>query len=267
MAETTSLARVAAAFLRRDLAIQAASPIGFLTRIGGLAVALGTVGLMARFVGGEHPGGFAGFWLVGIALAEFFRVVATAPARKLREAQLEGTLLAMLSTPAPSATVVLCAPLAEFVIGLAELAIVLPVGAALLGVHVRSLDPLALLAALLLSLVAFAALGLVGGALTIFLRRTDPVTMLVSLAGALIGGVFFPLDVMPPVLRAVAWAFPLGPSLEAMRAVLLQGAGLAELGRSLLALGVFSALVAPLGAALFTAALRRARIDGSLGHF
>jgi ABC-2 type transport system permease protein len=258
---------VAAAFVRRDLAILFSYRFALLARAGGLAVALATLAMLARFVGGAGAGGYTGFWLAGIGVAELFRVVATAPARKIREAQLEGTLVAMLSTPAPASTIVLCAPLAECLIGLVEVTVVLPVGGALLGVHFGAIDPLALVATALLSLAAFAALGLIGAALTMLLRRTDPMTIVVGVAGVLLGGVFFPMDVMPAWLRPLAWGFPLAPSLEALRAVLFHGAMLGELARPLLALAGFAALAAPLGAALFASALRRARVDGSLGHF
>jgi hypothetical protein len=56
-------------------------------------------------------------------------------------------------------------------------------------------------------------------------------------------------------------------ALAVLRGALLIGAGPAALEEPLLALLLFSAVLAPAGVAVFVFALRRARADGSLSHY
>jgi ABC-2 type transport system permease protein len=271
--------RVAWAFLRRDAAAAASSRLRFFVVVLGLGSLLLTFASLARFVGNPTgQGGRAealaptgsvgilGFWLVGLSIGELFRRTATGLARKVREAQLEGTLEATLGTPAPAAWIVLSTPLYEIVAGALEALALVGAGAVCFGVRLRP-DAGGLLATTVLSLMAFGSLGLLGGALTMSLRRTDPVTALLGVAGVLVGGVLFPVSELPGVLRVVAAAFPLAPSLDAFRLCLFAGAGIGAVAGPLAALAAFTAICGPIAALLFAWALRRARVNGSLGQY
>ncbi|HKA88970.1 MAG TPA: ABC transporter permease [Haliangiales bacterium] len=271
--------QVAWAFLRRDAAEAASSRLRFLVYALGLGSLLLTFASLARFVGNPvgqggaaealaptGAAGILGFWLVGLAVGELFRRTATGLARKVREAQLEGTLEAILGTPAPAAWIVLSTPLYEILAGAVEAILLVGAGAAFFAVPLRP-DAGGLAAATVLSLLAFGSLGLLGGALTMSLRRTDPVTALLGVAGVLVGGVLFPVTELPGVLRVAASAFPLAPSLDAFRLSLFAGAGAGALTAPLVALAAFTAVCGPAAALLFAWALRRARVQGSLGQY
>ncbi len=271
--------RVAWAFLRRDAAEAASSRLRFVVLLLGLGSLLLTFASLARFVGNPvgqggtaealvptGSAGILGFWLVGLAIGELFRRTATGLARKVREAQLEGTLEAILGTPAPAAWIVLSTPLYEILAGAVEAIVLVGAGAVCFGVSLRP-DIAALVATTALSLLAFGSLGLLGGALTMSLRRTDPVTALLGVAGVLVGGVLFPVSELPGVLRLVASAFPLAPSLDAFRLSLFAGAGVGAVAAPLVALAAFTAVCGPVAALLFAWALQRARVNGSLGQY
>jgi len=272
--------RVAWAFLRRDAAIAASQRFHFVLQALGLVAGVATFAYLSRFVGnpsgrgGEaealspvSAGGTLGFWLVGLAVGELFRRTTMALARKVREAQLEGTLEAMLSTPAPAAWIVLSAPLFEIGAGALQAVFMVAAGVVVFGVPLGPVNAVALVLTTITSLLAFGALGLLGGAITMLLRRTDPLTALLGLGGVLVGGVLFPIAELPASLRAIASVFPLAPSLEAFRLSLFAGAGLDRIGAPLLEVAVFAAACAPLAGVAFAFALRRARVGGSLGQY
>ena len=273
-AARVTLARVAGAFLRRELAVMASYRLFVIFKLLAVVVTVAMVAFMASFVhaGGSLPparygaAGYLGFWLLGICVADLFQTAISALAQHIRAAQLEGTLEAMLATPAPTAWIVLSAPLTEILFALLRVAVYLGSGLCF-GASLGQADVVAFLVTLAAALVAFAALGLLGGALTMTLRRTDPITGLVSVAALLLGGVLFPVDILPPVLRVLAFALPLGPALEGLRRALFAGAPLSALGVELGTLAAFTLVVAPAAAWLFARALRRARADGSLGHY
>jgi ABC-2 type transport system permease protein len=267
-----SFVRVAAAFLRRDLRVARSYRLAFVVRVGSVLVAIASFGAMARFLGaGAHeaavPGGFLGFWVVGLAMAELFHVAVSTWSTRVRQAQLEGTLEAVLSTAAPAGHVVLAAGLYDLLAGLGRLAVYLVVGALVFSVDFSHADLIAAGVAFALSLLAFVGLGVLGGALTMTLRRTDPISAFAWLGAATLGGVFYPVEVLPEWARALSHLLPIAPALAALRAALFEGASLGALGRPLGVLAGFAALVWPLAGLAFARALRRAREDGSLAQY
>ena len=71
---------------------------------------------------------------------------------------------------------------------------------------------------------------------------------------------------LPPVLQQVAEVLPIGHTVDAMRAALLDGAATAQILPQLGALGLFTVIALPLSLVAFNAGLRRARVTGTLGH-
>ena len=268
-----SFARVAAAFLRRDFRVARSYRLGFFVRVGSVLVAIASFGALAHFLGAGGqgaapvPGGLLGFWVVGLGLAELFHITISAWSARVRQAQLEGTLEAILSTAAPASHVVLAAGLYDLLAGIGRLVIYLGAGALIFHVDFGRANALATLCAFALALVAFIGLGVLGGALTMVLRRTDPISALAWMGAATLGGVFYPLDALPAWARTLSLALPIAPALEALRATLFEGASIAAIGRPLATLGVFAALCWPLAAWAFAQALRRAREDGSLAQY
>jgi ABC-2 type transport system permease protein len=64
----------------------------------------------------------------------------------------------------------------------------------------------------------------------------------------------------------VAYLNPVSYALDAMRGALLEGAGLMAIGRPLLILLSFGAVLLPASMAVFSWALRRTKITGTLTH-
>lgn len=272
--ERPTLSRVVLAFVRRDLAIAASYRLAFGLRALGTLALLLSFSYTARFVdpaglGVQSAGGtgYLAFWLVGIALADVFYSCASGLSRRIRESQLAGTLEAVLSTPAPAGHVL--AGLAAVEVGgsLLRAGAIIALGALILDVPLGPVHAGSLALCLVLLLVAFCALGLLAAALTMLLRRTDPISLLLGVAVTLIGGVFYPVDLLPEPLARAAYALPLAPAATALRGALLTGAAPSAITRELCALACFAAVVLPLGIWLFARALARARRDASLGHY
>lgn len=74
---------------------------------------------------------------------------------------------------------------------------------------------------------------------------------LLSWPMVVLSGVFFSLDGAPALVQAAAQVFPLTHMLEAARAVMLDGAGLADIARPLLVLTGMTALFLAIGAGFF----------------
>jgi ABC-2 type transport system permease protein len=82
-----------------------------------------------------------------------------------------------------------------------------------------------------------------------------------------LGGVFYPVAILPAWLQLFSYLLPLTYALRGMRLAMLNGAGWAELTPDLVALLTFCVVLAPLSLLLFRWAVERARAEGTLAHY
>ena len=265
--------RVLAANVRRDMAEASRYRLAFATRAVGFLLAALSLYFFSRFIGASgnrhlspYGGDYLAFSVVGLVVTQLQHAGLTALAQRVRMAQLQGFMEAQLCTPAPAWLVLGATPVHLLLTAVLRAAAML-IGAALIfDVGFRP-HPGTVLLGGLLAVATFAGLGLLSAAATMVVRRLNPVTTLLTGLSALLGGVVYPVTVLPTPLQQLAQLFPLTHALEVLRQGLLSGAPPSAVGQPLmvlLALGVVSSLA---GVLAFRWALRRARVDGSLTHF
>jgi ABC-2 type transport system permease protein len=270
----TWFARTLCAFARRELVAMSGYRAAFATRAAGFLFAVVGLVYFSRFVSAAanphmaaYGGNYLGFVAIGFLAAELQTVGLQGLARRVRTAQMMGTLEAELATPAPAWMVLGAAPVYEF--GTAALRSALYLWAATVLVHLElpRTNFVTLLAALPLVLAAFIGLGLVTASSTMLVRRTNPVAAVFGSLSFFLSGVMYPVSILPGWLRAVGRLLPLTHVLAVLRAAFLTGASPSAVEGSLAALAIFAAVLIPAGTATFAYALRRARVDGSLTHY
>jgi ABC-2 type transport system permease protein len=267
-------ARVLLAFTRRELANLSGYRLHFAARLVGFACVVVGLVFFARFVGAAanphlavYGGNYLGFAAIGFLGAQLQQVGVDGLARRVRTAQIMGTLEAELATPAPPWMVLGAAPVYEFGGAALRSAAYLWGATLLVGLALPRTNALTLVVSVPLVLAAFTGLGLLTAGSTMLVRRSNPVSLLLASMSLFVSGVAYPVTVLPPWLQVAGKLLPLTHALTALRAAFLLGAPPAAIAGSLLALGLFAAVLIPLGAAIFAYALRRARVDGSLTHY
>jgi len=263
------LLRQCAAVALRDAALQRS--YGVSVALGALSGALGLVGyhFIGRLVPADGssalpPAGYFPFVCTGLMLHGMVAALLGALGGVLAREAAEGTLEpALASGAAPTA---LLAGGAVVPVGLALVQALVYAGAGSVLFDVAwSQAHLAVAAlAIVATLVACAPIGLAGAALWLVLRRPGLVTTLTAFAFGLLGGVYFPVDLLPAPLRAIAGWVPLALGLEAFRGALLAGAGVVDCAPALLRLFLIAALTLPPSIWLLRRAWRSAREHGSL---
>jgi ABC-2 type transport system permease protein len=162
-----------------------------------------------------------------------------------------GNVEQLFATPAARLEVILGKLLSYLVLGGLQLLLLLSLGLWLFEVPARGSVWLLGLSVLLF-LCGMLAQGLFIGVVT---RRHQIATELGSVTTVmptlLLSGFLFPIDNMPEVLQALSAVVPARYFVDALRAILLRGGGLAEVWLDLLALGGFALLMITLATTRF----------------
>ena len=269
-----TVAKKAWAFIARDLRIEASYRMNFLMQGLGILFTVVTFHFLARLVDtgnvaalGRFGGGYFSFVLIGIALSNYLSVATRAYADRLREAQVTGTLEAMLMTPTPVGQIIAFSAIYDFLFASIRVVLYLLVGAALFGLDTSRANWGAAAVFLALAVVTFSSLGILSASFILVFKRGDPLTMIYGVLSFLFGGVYYPVDLLPEWLRSLSMLLPLTWALDGMRMSLMRGATLHETADRVWVLLLFSVVLWPVSLWVFTRAVKKAKRDGSLGKF
>ena len=259
--------RKAFAFLKRDFFIEVSYRFHFLLSLASVVFTVAIFYFLGKIVDPaavqESADDYFSFSLVGMAFAMYLRTGLGSFAESVREEQMMGTLEAMMSTPTSLTTIILSSSLWRFLFTSVSVLAFLVAGACF-GVSFAGANLLAALLLLLLTIAAYSALGIISASFIIVFKRGDPVNWVVSSLSILLGGVFYPITVLPGWLRFCSRILPITWSLEGIRGALLKGKGFSSLGGDFLALAVIAAVLLPLSLVLFRLAVHYARRTGTL---
>jgi ABC-2 type transport system permease protein len=177
--------------------------------------------------------------------------------------RIKGTLIGLFLAPCPR----LCwltgfALVGVFEMGLSAV-VALGAGYGFLGVR---FDPN--WASLALTLVLFLAslwgMGIIFSAIGLYIKKANPFSNLISPFMILLGGVYFPVALLPDPLRWLARCLPMGYGMQALADASLLNAGIVALASQLLPLLGFAIGLPILGVLAFNWIERAVRVRGEL---
>jgi ABC-2 type transport system permease protein len=264
----------AAAFFRRDLAIARSYRSAFVLELVQALFGVATFYYLSRFVQSSEltralpqGGSYFAFALVGFAFFDYLAVSLDAFEVSLQEARQNGTLEALLVTETSLPVMLAGSAVYPFVLMALRTGVYLVWGIFLFDFPARSANWAGAVAVLLLSILAFTGLGVLSASHLLLFKRGNPAKWIVLGVSGLVGGMMYPVSILPNFLQLLARLVPVTYSLQGMRAALLGGASFADLWPSMRALLLFAAVLLPLSFAVFSWALRRTQITGTLTHF
>jgi ABC-2 type transport system permease protein len=214
-----------------------------------------------------YGGDYFAFVLIGIAFAGYFGVGLSSFADSLREAQTTGTLEAMLTTPTGLSAIIISSSLWSYLMTTIRVALYLFIGAVFLDVDLGNGNYLLAAFVLVLTILSFSSLGIIAASFIMVLKRGNPITWLFSSISNLLGGIYYPVTVLPNWLLVISFFLPITYALRAMRLALLQGETITMLWQDILVLVIFCLILLPSSLFAFAYAVRRSKIDGSLAHY
>lgn len=228
---------------------------------------------VARFVNSPEleralPQGnsYFAYALIGFVFFDYLHAAMDTFDRSLLEARDSGTLEPLLVTQTYLPVMLAGSALYPFAATTLRIGVYIAWGAILFGFPLHGANWLSVAIVLLFTLLAFAGLGIFSAAYLLLFKRGNPAKWFLLGASSIVGGMLFPVEILPDWLQFVARLNPVTYSLNAMREALLESAGLAKLASPLLALLLFAALLLPSSMWAFQWALQRTKHNGTLTH-
>jgi len=261
-------------FLRRDFMEAASYRLSFLWQIFGVLFSVVMFYFIARLFGtsaspylAAYGGEYFPFVLIGIAFTRYLNVALSTFVDTVRDGQETGIVETMLITPTRYLAILFYSSLWDYLYVTYEVALYLSIGIFGFGLHVGSADLVSTLMVLVLAIFSFSAFGILSAAFVVVFKRGDPVSFLFGTLSTLLGGVYYPVSVLPEGLQKCANLLPLTYALRAMRHAILQGTPVSQLGMDLWALAGFAVFGIPFSLLLFQRALHRAKQEWTLLQF
>jgi ABC-2 type transport system permease protein len=181
-----------------------------------------------------------GYLLVGMIGILLWSSNLWASGYAIEHERQEGTLLALLLTPASRSAVVLGYGLGDWAVWVLPSVVVTGLLAWAFGVELAARDPLAVLLAAISLLGSTLALGYALAGLFVLSRRANLLANFLQSPVYLLGGMAVPVSALPAPLDRLAAVFPISAGMDALRLTLLAGASLDAIAPVLLELAALS---------------------------
>jgi ABC-2 type transport system permease protein len=264
----------AMAFLKKDLLNELSYKFAFAMQIFGIFLSVTMFYFLSLLFGNtslpslaQYGGNYFAFVLIGIAFSSYMGTSLNSMSNKIREGQIIGTLEALLSTQTGLTTIIVSSSLYSFLFTSFQVVVYLVIGVFIYQLDLSQANYLGGIIILLVSILAFSGFGIISASFIMIFKRGNPVASIFSGLSWLLGGVYYPVEILPQWLESCSFLLPITYSLQGMRLALLKGASLFELLPNILSLLVFALIMLPVSLFAFRYSVRRAKRDGSLTQY
>ncbi len=230
----------------------------FLARLFGIK----SIEMLNKFGGKYFP-----FVLIGISISNFLLTALGTFSGSLRGERSMGTLETIVSTPTKEALIFLGLSIWSFLFSSVNVIVYLLIGVVIFKFDFSKIDIVSSGIILLLSTIVFSSLGVLSSSFIMVFKRGNPITWLFSSVSVLVGGVYFPVELLPKSLQMLSKFVPLTYSLSALRKTIIQGYNVLQLKNEIFFLLIFALTLLPLSVISFKYALNWVKRNGSLIHY
>lgn len=262
------------AFIKKDFLLATSYKLAFTLHWLGCFIPLLIFYFITKLFGqtriapiGITRGGYLPFVLIGLAFMNYFRAGLGIFSDSTRREQLMGTLESILVSPTEISTIIISLGLYNLISAILVSFIYLVCGGLFFGVDFSHANILAGSVAIILTLACSISLSIISASFIMVYKMGDPITWALGGVSGFLGGVFFPVTILPKGLRLISYVLPITYSLEAIRLSLLEGYSLNKLAPEIISLLFFSIFLLLASMQIFKYAVKKAKRDGSLTHY
>ena len=240
-----------------------------------IAIPLGVTGVwfISKLIPPSHHFGVGGqtgtyfsYVVLNVAFLGFQSTAVSAYQNAVRGTQSTGVLEALLVTPTDLPLLVVACSLWAFALTAVRVVVYLLSAMLIFHLDLSHANSAAILLSLALIVTCMSSFGIFSAASVMTFKQPSPTGLVFGSASQLLGGVFFPISLLPLWLQHVSQVLPITHGLGAIRAA-AHGATLGQMGPDLVWLACASLLLLPLALFAFHRSVIRAKYDGTLGQY
>ena len=262
------------AFIRRDFTVMKGYRFSLVLNLFSIVMGIATYYFLAHLFGqtgidvlNKFGGKYFPYVLVGISLSNFLLTALNTFSSSLNGERSMGTLETIVSTPTREALIFLGLSIWSFFFSSLMVILYMALGVIIFKFDVRQINFSSSIITLILSTLVFSSLGILSSSFILIFKKGNPITWLFSSVSVLVGGVYFPVEILPNWLQILSKMVPLTYSLDALRKTIIQGKGIADLHTELTVLLGFAAILLPLSIFAFRYSISWVKKNGSLIHY
>ena len=262
------------AIIKKDFLIETSYKFSFALNIFGVLTTILVYFFIDRMFGykmtrylEEFGVNYFSYVIVSMALFSYIGVGIGSFSSRLRREQLQGTLESLLLTPTKIPIILCGMSLWNLIFATINVCIYILLGKFLFNISFSHINILSAGITLILTIISFSALGIISAGFIMIFKQGNPVGWVINTFEGLLGGVYFPVTVMPPLLQLLAKCFPITYAIRAMELSIYKGYTLIQLNSELFFLLIFSAIFLPLSIFIFKFSLKKARQHGTLSQY
>lgn len=192
----------------------------------------------------------------GIVAMIVMTAVLTGLAASIAREKEQGTLDGILISPISRLSIILGKALAQAVRGLIQGAIVLVLAILLFGVTIHG-NILLIVLLLLLGIFSFVGLGILVSAIATEQETATQLLFMFQFPMLFLSGVFFPILMMPNFMQKIAYFIPLTYAINALRKVMVLGAGFSAIQNEVIILFIFGLVTLSISVPVFKKVITR----------
>ncbi len=260
------------AFLKKDFIIDTSYKLFFAVRFFNILLSVVVYYFLSKLIGNnaaaylsDYGNDYFSFVIIGVAFAGYLNTAINSFSESLRDAQTTGTLEFILSTPTKTTTFLFGSVLWSFIVKSLDIFVYFLFSIFLFDLNLSNADWFSASIISILTILSFISFGIFGACFVVLYKRDF--SLWINTVFRLIGGVLFPITILPIGMRFFSYLIPVTYSLEGMRLALLKGYGLSQLSNEIIALILFIIILTPISIYLFKYSLNKARKDGTLTEY
>jgi len=216
-------------------------------------------------VQGETANGLILFLLIGTLVWAYLSAVLDDISLVVTWERWEGTIEHTLMAPVPRAAHLIGTAAFGVMHAVVRTGLIMAIALPFFDVALGNANWPAAVVVLAVGSFSLVGLGILAGVLPmVYPERGEQLSWMVQAGVLLVSGVYYSVETLPGWLQAASWLSPATYLLRSLRAVLIDGASLADRAGDIVALAVFAAVLVPGSIAVFSAAERWAKRTGRL---
>lgn len=266
--------RKISAFIKKEFLQQASYHLSFFSTIFSALTSLAIYYFIDALFGHRITGDLSEFGvnyfsyvLLGIIFFSYTGIGISSFSGSIRAEQLQGTLESLLLTPTKTSVILLSMAVWNLLFASTDALIYMGLGIFLFKVDLSNINFISAAVISLLTIVSFSGVGILSASFVLFFKRGDPAGWFMNNAEGLLGGVYYPVTVMPAFLQFLAKLIPVTYAVHGIQLAVYKGYSLAQLKAECGFLLLFCLLLVPISFLSFAYALKKARQQGSLAQY